>query len=168
MKNKTCFKNSDRSTCIDLFLTNSPHTFQNTMTISTGLSDFHKMIITVLKSSFVKLKARETYYRDYKNFSCNSFRKDLTLSLDHINKVFDSFEDTFMKTLNRPAPMKKKFARENEVPYMTKALRKAIMKRSELESKYLKNKSYQNIKIYKKQKNFCSKLYRKERKTILF
>ena len=73
MKNKTCFKIPDRPTCIDLFITNSPHCFQNTMTISTGLSDFHKMIITVLKSSFIKLKAREMYYRDYKNFSANSF-----------------------------------------------------------------------------------------------
>ena len=36
--------------------------------------------------------------------------------------------------------MKKKFVRANELPYMTKTLRKAIIKRSELESKYLKNK----------------------------
>ena len=49
MKNKTFFKTPDRPTCIDLFLINSPHSFQNTMTISTGLSDFHKMIMTVLK-----------------------------------------------------------------------------------------------------------------------
>ena len=47
--------------------------------------------------------------------------------------------------------MKKKFVRANEVPYMTKVQRKTIMKRSELESKYLKNKSYQNMKIYKMQ-----------------
>ena len=65
------------------------------------------------------------------------------------------------------ASMKKKFVRANEVPYMTKALRKAIMKRSELESKYLKNKSYQNMKIYKNQKIFCNKLYKKERKKII-
>ena len=117
------------------------------MTISTGLSDFHKMIMTVLKSSFTKLKAKEMYYRDYKNFSTNSFREGMTLSLNHINKGFDSFEDTFMKTLNRHAPMKKKFVRANEVSYMTKALRKAIMKRSELESKYLKNKSDQNMNL---------------------
>ena len=58
MENKTCFKNPDRSTCTDLYLTNGPHSFQNTATISTGLYDFHKMTITVLKSSFVKLKAR--------------------------------------------------------------------------------------------------------------
>ena len=62
--------------------------------------------------------------------------------------------------------MKKKFVRANEVPYMTKGLRKAIMKRSELKSKYLKN-NYQNMKIYKKQKTFCSKLYKKERKNFI-
>ena len=71
-----------------------------------------------------------------------------------------------MKTLNRHALMKKKFVRANEVPFMIKVLRKAVMKRSELESKYLKNKSHQNMKIYKTQKNFCSKLYKKERKNF--
>ena len=78
----------DRPTCIDLFLTNGPHSFQNTMTIFTGLSDFHKMIILVFKSSFIKLKARETHYGDYKHFSTNSSRKGLTLSLDRIIKGF--------------------------------------------------------------------------------
>ena len=51
MKNNTCFKNPDRPTCIDLFLTDIPHSFQSTMTISTGLSDFHKIIITVFIKS---------------------------------------------------------------------------------------------------------------------
>ena len=88
IKNKTCIKNPDRPTCIDLFLANNPHHFQNTMTKSTGFFDFHKMIIMVLKSLFIKFKAREMYYRDYKNFNTNSFREDLTLSLDRINKGF--------------------------------------------------------------------------------
>ena len=30
MKEKPCFKNPNRSTCINLFLSNSPHSFQNT------------------------------------------------------------------------------------------------------------------------------------------
>ena len=47
---------------------------------------------------------------------------------------------------------------------MTKALRKAIMKRSELESKYVKNKKNENFNSYKKKRNFCSKLYKTERK----
>ena len=45
MKNKTCFKNLNRPTCFDLYLTNISHSFQYIITISTGLSDFHKMII---------------------------------------------------------------------------------------------------------------------------
>ena len=36
---------------------------------STGLSDFHKMIIAVLKCWFIKLKAKETCCRIYKKLS---------------------------------------------------------------------------------------------------
>ena len=55
--------------------------------------------------------------------------------------------------------------RANHVSYMTKALRKAIMKSSEFKNKNVKNKTNENLKSYKKnQKNFCSKLYKKERK----
>ena len=43
---------------------------------------------------------------------------------------------------------------------MTKTLRKAIMRRSELETKYLKQKTNDTIK----NKNYCSRLYKKERK----
>ena len=38
------------------------------------------------------------------------------------------------------------------------------MKRSDLGNKYVKNKTNENLKSYKKQRNFCSKLYKKERK----
>ena len=38
-----------------------------------------------------------------------------------------------IKTINRQAAIKKKFIRDNEVSYMTKALRKAVMKKSKLE-----------------------------------
>ena len=43
-------------------------------------------------------------------------------------------------------------------------VRKAIMKRSEIERKYLENRTNENKIRYKKQKNFCSKLYKKEHK----
>ena len=47
---------------------------------------------------------------------------------------------------------------------MTKTLRKAIMRRSQLQTKYFKNKSENNYLAFKKQRNFCSKLYKKDRK----
>ena len=57
--------------------------------------------------------------------------------------------------------MQKKLIRANQAPYMTKALRKAIMRTSELETKYFKLKANDTLKAYKKQKNYSSRLYRK-------
>ena len=70
----------------------------------------------------------------------------------------------FLEVLNTQAPIKWKLLWDNQVPYMRKALIKAIMKRSEIENKNAKNKTNENLKSYKKQRNFCSKLYKKERK----
>ena len=90
------------------------------MTISTGLSDFPKMIITVLKFSFIKLKAQGNLWQGLFETCPNLFREDLALILDHANQNYDSFEDAFMKTHKRDAEMKKKFVRANEAPYITK------------------------------------------------
>ena len=50
------------------------------------------------------------------------------------------------------------------VPYMTKALRKAIMKRSELETKFHKSKTELSQRVFRKQRNYVSKLYKIETK----
>ena len=47
---------------------------------------------------------------------------------------------------------------------MTKILRKAIMKRSQLENKYYKEKSPETYKNYKKLKNYTNKLMKKEKR----
>ena len=52
VKEKTCFKGEPK--CHDLILTNCKHNFQNTSAITTGFSDFHKMILIVLNTEFVK------------------------------------------------------------------------------------------------------------------
>ena len=56
--------------------------------------------------------------------------------------------------------------RANEVPYITKALRKAIANRSRLENKYYRLNTDESKLAYKKQKNYCSRLYKKERKSF--
>ena len=43
-------------------------------------------------------------------------------------------------------------------------MRKAIMKRSELATKYRTRPTEEYKKAFKKQKNFCNRLYKKERK----
>ena len=77
---------------------------------------------------------------------------------------YETFEEEVLKVLNKHATLKKKFIRANHVPYMTKNLREAIMKRSELENRYISNSTIENMNKYKNHKNFCSKLYKKERK----
>ena len=42
--------------------------FQNTTKVFTGLSDFHKLVLIVLKTSIIKSKPQKITYRDYKNF----------------------------------------------------------------------------------------------------
>ena len=77
------------------------------------------------------------------------------------------FEQIFLEILNIRASIKKDLLRANHVPYITKAPRKAIMKRSELESKYMQNKTSENLKSYKKQRHFCSKLFFKKEKNFM-
>ena len=55
--------------------------------------------------------------------------------------------------LDKHAPMKKKTLRANEKPYVTKAMRKVIMKRSELATKYRRNPTEDNLRAWKKHKN---------------
>ena len=54
----TWFKNPDRSSCIDLVLTNWPRSFQHSCVIETGLSDFDKMVVAVMKTTYRKLEPR--------------------------------------------------------------------------------------------------------------
>ena len=59
IKVPTYVKNSERPTSIDLMLTNSYKSFQNSCAIETGLSDFHKMIVTILKTYFQKKRTKD-------------------------------------------------------------------------------------------------------------
>ena len=51
--------------------------------------------------------------------------------------------------MNKHAPLKKKFLGTNHAPYITKTLWKAIMHRSEFETKYLKTETENDLKLYK-------------------
>ena len=142
VKDKTCFKSLENPSCIDLFLTNSPLSFQNTVAMSTGLSDYHKMVITVLKSTFAKKKPKEIIYRDYKNYNGDFLKSDLKVALcnEGVRNHYALFEKIFLQVLDKHAPLRKKLLRANHAPYITKTVRKAIMRRSQLESKFLKGK----------------------------
>ena len=123
----TCFKSLNNPSSIDLILTNCYRSFQNTGILPNGLSDCHKMVITVMKTRYPKAKPRHIFYRNYKIFDKVRFNDHLLWYLQatpasHIN--FCKFQESFLHVLNIYAPMKKEFIRANEVPHMTKPLRK--------------------------------------------
>ena len=69
IKVPTCFENPDFPTSIDVMLTTSCRSFHNSCATETELSDFHKMIVTVMKSHFQRKEPKIIQYRDYTNFS---------------------------------------------------------------------------------------------------
>ena len=159
VKKMTCFKSIDNPSCIDLFLSNSYH-FQNTTTIAIGLSDFHKMAVTVIKTPFPEDKPKVIQYRDYKHFLLENFHIELKISLQNeIVETYAKFEKIFLESFDKHAPLKKKILRANNKPYTSKTLRKAIMRRSALTNRQITGIG----KSVQKQRNFYANLQKKEK-----
>lgn len=109
VKEPTCYK-AETPRCIDLNLTNRNQSMQHTTAIETGLSDFHKMIVTVLKTTFPKQGPSIINYQSYKNFDQASFKQDLRNELSKVDASYTNyrvFEIAFDKALNKHAPLKK-------------------------------------------------------------
>ena len=107
IKEPTCYKNAINSSTIDVILTNKPRRFLSSMAIETGLSDYHKMVLTVIKSYCKKIEPIITTYRDYKHFDDNFFRRDLIYNLENFDKTimrYEDFKNIFMDVLDVHAP----------------------------------------------------------------
>ena len=110
IKEPTRFKNPVNPTCIDLMLTNSHKSFQNACAIETGLSDFHRMVVTVMKAYFQEQKPKVLTYRDYKKFSESDYRQKITYELSLLRYANDIPFDVFIynickATLDKVAPL---------------------------------------------------------------
>ena len=125
------------------------------------------MIITVLKTDFIKIKPTNISYRSYKKIDLDSFRNELNVSLhacDMNNMKYDQFKDIFMSILKKYAPIKSKTIRANNRPFMNTTLSKSFMERSRLENRYNKFPTEENYTIFKKQRNYCVNLIAKTKK----
>ena len=72
----------------------------------------------------------------------------------------------FIELLNLHAPMKEKYMGANNSPFMNKSLHKAVMTRSRLRNKFLKNSSNANKINYTKYRNYCTGQFKKEKKAF--
>ena len=120
-----------------------------------------------MRAYFPKQAPKIIIYRDYKHFDVTLFRNEL---LEELNTVQISqldneiFEDICVKVINIHAPLKEKHVRANNSPFMNKTLSKAVMTRTRLRNKFLKNPTDENRVKYTKYRNYCTRLFRKQKK----
>ena len=165
----TCFKNPENPSCIDILLTKSKTNFDETLVLESGLSDFHKLVVPILKIYFKKEAPTVIIYRDYKYFANEKFSNELENELSKIGSLtlnYDIFKNVCMDVVNKHAPLKRKYMRANHAEYMDKEFSQAIMKRSKLRNVYLNHRNEENRLAYKKQRNFC--YFTKKEKIRLF
>ena len=152
IKSPTCFKSDTNPSCIDLILTNRNNCFQNSTTIETGLSDFHHLVLTVLKTTFRKKPPKVVRYRNYRLYNRQNYINDLNLSLagtdlHHISS--DDYNDLLLRVLDVHAPLKMKYIRGNDQPFMNSELRREHMKRTMLLNRFRRDKCDKNETAYK-------------------
>ena len=152
-------------------MTNKPKRFQHSCTYETGISDFHKMTITVIMVIFKKQKPKIIFYHNYKNFDQKSFKEYLKRSLEAYDPSkfeLKDFQNVYLTSLKSFAPLKKKYVRAKQASFMNKELKNAIMVRSKLRNKFLNSRSEEDRKVYNKKRIKCVKLLKKDKKKLLF
>ena len=169
VKKPTCFKNVNNPSTIDLILTNNKKSFYRTDVLESGLSDFHKLIFTILISSFIKLKRKVITYRCFKSFDVEAFRNNLLNSPHTIpmgDITYPNFEGIYLIIPDIHTPFKQTYVRGNGQPFITKSLRKAIMVRTKLMNIYYRFHNDENLRIFKDQRNYCVKLFNKTKRNF--
>ena len=128
VKSETCYTNNHKST-IDLFLTNKPCSSQFTSVTEAGLSDYHRLITTFMKSYFSRLKSKIIHHRNFKRLDEQKFiadvkNADFSFETDDPNENYSTLTNTFSLIVEKHAPLKKKIVRGNHAPFITKDLTK--------------------------------------------
>ena len=160
-----CFTKS-HSSSIDVILTNQLRSFQKTSVFETGLSDYHGLVVTTMKSTVPRLKPKQIKYRSYKKFAPENFLSDVKhaqFECDGANsdKSYDHLTNTFRNIVDKHATIKTKLLRGNDAPFMNPELRKAMYTRARLKRRLNKRPSKQNEVAFKKQRNRCVTLRKK-------
>ena len=100
-------------------------------------------------------------YKSYKIFSNKHFKNFLYEKLTNNTELdYNGFEEIVLNLLSSQAPFKKRMVRANQRVFMNKEIHKAIMVRSRLRNKFLKEKTAFSREAYNKQRNYCAKLIR--------
>jgi hypothetical protein len=170
VKGATCFKNPNNPSLLDVILCTSPRTIADSLNINIGISDFHNFTCAASKIEVSTINKTRIQYRSYKNFDEEHFRYDISCRLSKINDSAGENEECnneeitktvmyeIQETLNKHAPIKVKYIKSNQVPYMHGKLRKAINVKNMLFRKHIKCPNENTWNEYKTQRNYVTTL----------
>ena len=119
--------------------------FHNSSAIETAVSDFYKMMVTH-KKHFQKKEPKmiKRLYRHYSNFSAEEYRQYILSLLSSQDLTRSSFDTSMTKckdAFDIRVPIKRKYLRSNQSPFMNKKISKPIMDRSRLRNRFLRTRS---------------------------
>ena len=130
------------------------------------------MTVSALKMHLRKLPPRIISYRDFSNYHNANFINSLTEvhfkgeNTESFVKQPDCFYKVCNKVLNQHAPRKRKYVRGNNKRLMNNALSKAIIQRTKLRNKFLKDRQQQMKFLTASKEIGMSHYYEKKRKNI--
>ena len=113
--------------------------------------------------TFPKAKPRVITYRT--PYDSQDLANALVENLGRMNgNTYEEFEDAFTLSYDSVSDKKSKTLRANDKDFVTGEMRKAIMKRSQLENKKFKHGTEEATQAFKKHKNYCNRLRKRTRK----
>ena len=86
------------------------------------------------------------------------------MKIDLNNADLSEFIKIFLLILDKHVPRKQKLVQVSKSNFVTKNLRKAIMKRSKRRNKYLREGTNEAKSLYNKQRNLCVSILRKNKR----
>ena len=108
-------------TLIDLMLANRPRNFLKSQNVEIGLSDCHKLVVSILRASFKKFPRKNITYRNQKRFNQDHFLQDLDGRLlqgelyRNCDESYKKLSEIFNDILNHHARLKQKQVRGNHM-----------------------------------------------------
>ncbi|XP_019222699.1 uncharacterized protein LOC109204916 [Oreochromis niloticus] len=157
----------EKSTLIDLVLTNVPHKFSSLGVFCNDLSD-HCVVAVCTNAKIPKCKPRIVCKRNLKQFNEQAFHHDLSVVnwekiglLPDVELAWTYFKESFMEIVNKHAPLRKVRIKGRENPWFSQTLADNIHKRNRAWDKARQTDTSTDWSVFKQLRNKCTSLIKK-------
>uniref|UniRef100_A0A3P9K1B3 Reverse transcriptase domain-containing protein n=1 Tax=Oryzias latipes TaxID=8090 RepID=A0A3P9K1B3_ORYLA len=157
----------DKSTLIDLILTNVPHKFSSLGVFCNDLSD-HCVVAAVRNTKIPKYKPLIIYKRNLKLFNQQAYHHDLSAVnwknidlLPDVELAWTFFETSFMQIVNKHAPLRRHRVKGRENPWFSPELADTMHERNMAWACARKTGASNDWSVFRQLRNKCSSLIKK-------